>query len=220
MTDEELGQLLSLVSHEVRAPLGVMRGYLRLLEQQGTELSEPHRHVVGAALKASERAADLLGQVSALARLQRGEVTPAPTPTPLEPLLRAVVHAVSMPPEPIVTVHVGETPAVAIAADKDLLQVAFAGLTSAVVRAQAADCRVFLLTREEVRETRPGVTLSIVTTEIDDTGAELVPLDVMRGGLGLDLPIAAFIIAAHDGFVVERREHDRFAGIVSWVPLS
>ena len=220
MNHEELGRLLSLISHEVRAPLGVMRGYLRLLEQQGTELSEQHRHAVTAGLKASERAADLLGQVSALARLQRGDAATALKPIPIEPLLRSAVHAVSMPPEPIVTVHVGDTPAVAIAADEDLLRIAFTGLTSAVVRAQATDARVFLLTREDTRQQRRGVTLTIVTTETENASAEEVPLDVMRGGLGLDLPIAAFIIAAHHGHVAERREQDRFAGIVTWVPLS
>jgi signal transduction histidine kinase len=220
MDHEPLGQLLSLISHEVRAPLGVMRGYLRLLEQQGTELAESHRHAVTAALKASERAAEVLGQVSALARLQCGEVAAAIKSVPIEPLLRAAVHAVSMPPEPIVTVHVGETPPVSISADEDLLRVAFAGLTSAVVRAQPVDCRVFLLTHEAAREGRAGITITIGTSELQSTTAEHAPLDLTRGGLGLDLPIAAFVIAAHHGYVFEQREQGRFAGVGAWVPLS
>jgi signal transduction histidine kinase len=220
MNHEQLGRLLSLISHEVRAPLGVMRGYMRLLEQQGHGLSEAQRHAVTAALKASDRAADILAQVSALARLQREEVSSVLKPTPVEPLLRAAVHAVSMPPEPIVTVHVGNTPAVSIAADEDLLRIAIAGLTSAVVKAQAVDCRVFLLTRAEARDGRPGVTLTIATTDAESASAQEGPLDIMRGGLGLDLPIAAFIVAAHHGLVFERREEDRFAGITAWVPQS
>jgi two-component system, OmpR family, sensor histidine kinase ArlS len=218
MNHDDFGRLLSLISHEVRAPLGVMRGYMRLLEQQGTELSEPHRHAVTAALKASERATEILGQVSALARLQRQDVVTL-KPTPLEPLLRTAVHAVTMPPEPIVTVHVGDTPALTLRADEDLLRVAVAGLTSAVVRAQAVDCRVYLLTREELRDDRRGVMLTIATTDVEHTRARQVPLDVMRGGLGLDLPIAACIIATHRGSVCERREDDRFAGIAAWIPL-
>jgi signal transduction histidine kinase len=220
MNHEQLGRLLSLISHEVRAPLGVMRGYMRLLEQQSHDLSEPHRHAVTAALKASDRAADILGQVSALARLQRNEATVTLKPTPLEPLLRAAVHGVSMPPEPIVTVHVGDTPALSIVGDYELLRVAIAGLASAVVRAQATDCRVFLLTREEIRDGKPGVMLTIATAEVERHGAREMPLDIMRGGLGLDLPIAAFIVAAHDGLVFERHESDRFAGISMWVPQS
>lgn len=218
MDSEELGKLLSLISHEARAPLGVMRGYMRLLEQQGTELSEGHRHAVAAALKASERATDLLGQVSALARLQRGEVTAAVKATPIEPLLRAAIHHVSMPPEPIVTIHVGETP-LTVAADEELLRIAFTGLTSAVVRAQATDCRIFLLTREERRDGRAGARVTLSTAEGDGGEVEQSPLDVTRGGLGLDLPIAAFILAAHHGHVIEWRDRGRFAGIAAWVPL-
>lgn len=217
MNHEQLGRLLSLISHEVRAPLGVMRGYMRLLEQSH-DLPETHRHAVTAALKASDRAADILGQVSALARLQRDEVAAALKPTALEPLLRAAVHAVSMPPEPIVTVHVGETTALSITADEQLLRIALAGLTSAVVRAQATDCRVFLLARPETRAGRPGVMLTITPTESESASAHEVPLDITRGGLGLDLPIAAFIIAAHDGLVFERHEDNRFVGIIAWVP--
>lgn len=220
MDHEQLGQLLSIISHEVRAPLGVMRGYMRLLEQHGNSLSEPHRHAVTAALKASDRAADILAQVSALARLQRVEVAPALNPTPLTPLLRAAVHAVSMPAEPIVTVHVGDGPEVSIAADQELLRIAVAGLTSAVVRAQATDCRVFLLTRLETCHDRRGVRLSISTTETERDDVHEVPLDIMRGGLGLDLPIAAFVIAAHHGSVVEQHVGNRMVGITAWVPQS
>ena len=197
-----------------------MRGYMRLLEQHGNDLSEAQRHAVTAALKAGDRAADILAQVSALARLQREEVSSVLKPTPIEPLLRAAVHAVSMPPEPIVTVHVSDVPALSIAADEDLLRIAIAGLTSAVVRAQAADCRVFLVARAESHEGRPGVTLTIATTNTGSASAQERPVDIMRGGLGLDLPIAAFIIAAHHGLVFERREEDRFAGITVWVPQS
>jgi two-component system sensor histidine kinase ArlS len=221
MNHEQLGRLLSLISHEVRAPLGVIRGYMRLLEQQSHSLPESHRHAVSAALKASDRATDILGQVSSLARLQRNEMTPVLRPTPVEPLLRAAVHAVSMPPEPIVTVHVAEGPALSVAGDEDLLRIAIAGLTSAVVRAQAADCRVYLLARNEPRAGRPGVRLTIGTTETEKDGAQVeAAIDIMRGGLGLDLPIAAFIVAAHDGEVSERHEDDRFAGISVWLPQS
>jgi two-component system sensor histidine kinase ArlS len=220
MNHEQLGRLLSLISHEVRAPLGVIRGYMRLLDQQSHSLSESHRHAVSAALKASDRATDILGQVSSLARLQRNDVTTVVKPTPVEPLLRAAVHAVSMPPEPIVTVHVADAPALSIAGDEELLRIALAGLTSAVVRAQAADCRVHLLTSDERRDDRPGVKLTIGTTETENDGAREVPLDIMRGGLGLDLPIAAFIVSAHHGQVCERHENDRFSGISVWLPQS
>jgi signal transduction histidine kinase len=216
---QELGRLLSLISHEVRAPLGVIRGYLRLLEQQGTELTPLHRQAVAAALKAGERATEILNQVSALARLHRGEATLSMTHTALEPLLRAAVHDVAMPPEPVVTVHVAETPDVAIAADAAMLRSAIAGLTTAVVRAQAVDARVYLVSREEARDGERGIVLTITAAEPVTAAHVDRPLDIARGGLGLELPLAVFLIDAHRGRVVERQHDNRFVGVVVWLPL-
>ena len=82
MQPEQSPRLLSLISHELRGPLGVIRGYLRLLEQTGPELSDSHRQAVTAALKASDRAAELLTQTSMLAscnvRRRRWPCRPTP----------------------------------------------------------------------------------------------------------------------------------------------
>lgn len=219
-SDDELGRLLSLISHEIRAPLGVMRGYLRLIEQQGADLSEPHRHAVAAALKAGERATELLAQVSTLARLCRGEAAPATRAIPLEPVLREAMHRVVLPREPIITLHVEDTPAVSVVADDELLRGAIAGLTSAVVRAQALDARVFVHARLSDRSRRPGVQITIGTTESEYGTRGDGPLDLSRGGLGLELPLAACIVTAHQGEVQERHERGRFAGVVVWLPLA
>jgi signal transduction histidine kinase len=219
MRSADVGQLLSLISHEVRAPLGVMRGYMRMLEQHSNGLSDRHRQAVAAALKAGERAAEVLNQVSALARLQRHEITLSLAQTPLTPLLREAVHHVVMPAEPVVTVHVGDIPDVAVMADGDLLRGAIAGLTTAAVRAQAVDTRVYLLGREEPRDGERGIVLTITAMEPLTATHTDGPLDLSRGGLGLELPIAAFLIDAHRGQVLERREQDRFVGVVTWLPV-
>jgi signal transduction histidine kinase len=219
MTADEVGRLLSLISHEVRAPVGVMRGYLRLLEQQDAGLSEAHRQAVAAGLKAGDRATSLLAQISALARLYRGELTLSRRHLPLEPLLRSTIHEVPLPPAPIVTLHVGDTAPVALMADEELIRTAMAGLTSAVVRALAHDARVFLIAREEHRNDERGVAITIGAIEPVDTPYADGPLDLARGGLGLELPMAAFIVAAHGGGVEERREHERLAGVVVWLPV-
>ena len=215
MTSEDLGRLLQLISHEVRAPLGVMRGYLRLLEQQGTELSDVHRHAVAAAFKASEKATDLLAQVSVLARLHRGESTIHRKLIPLEPLLRAAVHAVAMPPEPLVTIHIECPQHSAVNADEEYLRLALTGLTCAVVRAQAVDGRVFLRAQQEEVEGHRALLVSI--TAKDDPSYRDHPLDTSRGGLGVDLPIASYLVEAHGGRVLERRDGDRFVGVVVWL---
>src|SRR5688500_8273026 len=100
MDIESVGRLLSLISHEVRGPVGVMRGYLRLLEQRGPELSDQQRHAVTGALKAGERAAELLAQVSLLAQVTRQETPFEFQPTALAEFLTAAAEAVSRPGDP------------------------------------------------------------------------------------------------------------------------
>jgi signal transduction histidine kinase len=200
-----------------------MRGYLRLLEQQGTELSEPHQHAVTAALRASARATDLLTQVSTLARFYRGEVSLNRRPVALEPLLRAAMHAVALPPEPIVTLHVIDIPPCTVLADDELLRSAVAHVTTAVVRAQAMDARVILQAAAAEREGADGIAITISSSSNPDGAAGATSqqvFDIMRGGLGIDLPIAAFLIAAHGGVLHERRQADRFAGATLWLPLA
>jgi signal transduction histidine kinase len=218
--DQDLARLLSLISHEVRAPVGVMRGYLRLLEQQGDELSEPHRNAVVAALRAADRATEILGQVSALARLHRGEVSASMKTLALEPLLQSAIQTIVMPSEPRVTLQIRMAGSVTLRADEELLRAALAGLTSAVVRAQALDIRVFLHAREEQRDGQHGVSVTVAAAESPNASHVDVPLDLSRGGIALELPIAEFVIAAHNGRVLERRENDRFAGVVVWLPVQ
>src|SRR5688572_323275 len=57
---DEMPRVLSLLSHELRGPLGVVRGYLRLIDQTATELSDRSRQSIAAALRASDRMADVL----------------------------------------------------------------------------------------------------------------------------------------------------------------
>ena len=218
MHSDDVGKLLSLISHEVRAPLGVMRGYLRLLDQHAA-LSDPHRQAVASAMKAGDRATEILNQVSALAKLQRGEIALSLGHTELEPLLRSAAAAVPLPDDPAVTVHVKDTPKVMVMADAALLRSAVTGLITAVVRAQAMDARVYLLTREEPREDERGVIVTITAMEALRATHHDGPLNIGRGGLGLELPISAFIVDAHRGEIAERSEENRFVGVVLWLPI-
>lgn len=193
---------------------------MRLLEQQTDNLSDRQRQAVAASLKAGDRATEVLNQLSTLARLHRGDAPLSLARTPLEPVLRSAVQGVTMPPAPMVTVHVGDTPDVALMADGALLRDAIAALTGAVVRAQASDNRVYLLAREEPRDNEPGVIVTITAMEAISGTHEDRALDLLRGGLGLDLPIASCIIDAHRGDVVERRAQNRLTGYVLWLPTG
>ena len=219
ITDEQLARLLSLISHEIRAPVGVMRGYLRLLEQQAG-LTDPQRTAVAAGLRAGDRAEEILGQISALARLERGEGQPSLKPVPVGPLLNAVAASVPLPADPVVTVHVADTPEVSVLGDESMMRTALRGVATAVVRAQAADGKVYLLAQADQEGPGGGLKITVTTMEpVTDARVERT-LDMSRGGLGLDLALAAFIIEAHNGRVLERRAETRLTAMVVWLPLA
>jgi signal transduction histidine kinase len=215
--NNDLGSLLSLISHEVRNPLGVTRGYMRLLEQQAGTMSESQRQAIAASLRATDRANDILNQMSALARFYRGEVTLARQRTTVAPLLHAVANGVARPSDPLVTTHVIDTPELEITADPEMLQSAISLLTTAVIRGQPADTRVNLRAHAQSREHSDGVSIEIMCLHNGD-GASAHDLDVTRGGLGLDLPIATCIARAHGGDIREHRLGKRLVGIVLWLP--
>ena len=216
VTDDDLGRLLSLVSHEVRGPLGVMRGYLRLLEQRGQGLDEMQRRAITAALGAGDRAAALLDDLSGLARLCRREAMPPPRSVLLEPLLSAAAAAVPVPNDQNVTMSVLPAPDLRVLGDEALLRQALAGLLTAVVRSQIRSGTLVVRAREERRD-RAGVTVTIDNGE-HDAALQREEIDVFRGGFGLALPIASEIVRYHGGHVHERREGQRLAAVVVWLP--
>lgn len=219
MASDNFAGLLSLLSHELRSPLGVIRGYLRLLDQQGASLSENQRNAISKALEASERAAELLGQASTLAQLQKNEITIELRPVAIGTLLEAAAADVRLPEDPAVRLEVVDSADVEVDADVALFRGALAALTSAVARAQATETTLRIAANRQVVDGREGVSIAIAPVAHANS---LIArdLDITRGGLGLDLPIAAALVAAHQGRVQELRDGDRYAGVVVWMPVS
>jgi signal transduction histidine kinase len=199
--------------------LGVIRGYLRLLDQQGEALSESHRAAIGKALTASERAAELLAQASTLAELQKNETTIELKPVALGSLLQTAAAGVRLPEDPRVTLEIVDSADVGVDADPALLGGALTALASAVARAQATETTLQILATREALHGQDGVSIAIAPIGAANA-LRARELDIMRGGLGLDLPIAAALVAAHHGRVQELRDGDRYAGVVVWMPVS
>jgi len=219
MASDELAHVLSLLSHELRGPLGVIRGYLRLLEQTGPELSDQHRQAVSAALKASDRAVELLTQTSMLAQLERDETPFDFTPVALKELLSGAVEGLALPDDPAVRLEIGDVPTAMMAADRTLLGGAIATLVSAVAKAQAREATVKIVCEEQGRHGVAGVLITIAADSSSATSAERA-LDIARGGLGLDLPVAQHLITRHRGDLRELQDGDRFAGMLVWLPTT
>lgn len=218
MTDHEVGRLLSLISHEVRGPLGVMRGYLKMLDQAGAALPEPQRRAVAAALQAGDRATDLLTHVSTLAAMHRGETALIRREIAVDRLLQEIVQAVPSSSSPVVTLEAAPAPDLTLSGDRALLTRALTGLAATLVRAQSRDGALLVTAEEHVREGVRGVRVTIGAPLAAVEGSD-TPLDLTRGGIGLELPIAAWIVAAHGGDIREHRDGTRLRSMVVWVPV-
>jgi signal transduction histidine kinase len=219
MTNDQVARILSLLSHELRSPLGVIRGYLGLLNQSGEALSTLHRDAVKAALRASDRAAEILTQASTLAQLQRSRDSIRLEPVAAVALVTSAIEAVTLPADRRVQIEHGSIPPGLVRADAARLRDALTSIAAAVVRAQTRSNRIMVTADLHERANSPGVRLRIVSAAAGSSLTD-APVDLSRGGLGLDLPIADFVIAAHGGHLTELRDGDHAAGMVVWLPLT
>ena len=216
---DDTSNLLSLLSHELRGPLGVVRGYLRLITQSNEPLSERSKVAIDAALKASDRLASILDEASLLAHLRLGDVVLESKRLPLSSLLNAAVQASELPEGSTVTLDVAPVMTAALSADEARLRAALATLITAVARAQSRAVTVELSATPSRLGGKPAVRLRIGPKTVSGVEATESDLNEKRGGFGLAIPIAATTIAAHGGRVRELHQGDRTAGLVVTLPL-
>ncbi|MEZ5292937.1 MAG: hypothetical protein R2745_17790 [Vicinamibacterales bacterium] len=79
MTPHEVAELLSLTGHELRAPAGVIGGYLGLLEKHADALSPADRRAVAGARRAQELIVELLDQLRHVAAIWSTDGRQRPT---------------------------------------------------------------------------------------------------------------------------------------------
>jgi two-component system, OmpR family, sensor kinase len=211
-------RLLAHLSHELRAPLGVIRGYLRLLEQGGAALDERQLKAVVAALEASGRAVTLVEEASELSRLLSGDAVFRKATLPLSSLLHASIQAVELPEEPAVDLDVVEASNVIVSVDEARMRSALAALLTAIVRTQSRPVTVQVTATRLRVKGRLAARVIVAPWTVSRLRARELPFDAARGGQGLQLAIAAAVIEAHGGRVSERNLGNRPAGLVVRLP--
>ena len=217
---DDTPRVLALLAHELRGPLGVIRGYLRLLDQTSGELSPRSRQTVAAALRASDRIAEVLDDATLFAHLHIGDVTIERRRLPLPTLVHAALHAATLPETPSVELDAGDLPSVTVEADLPRLRDALAAVITAIARVQSSNVVVEITATETRLAGRAAVRLRIGPRPLGAVDALEAELDTGRGGLGLTLPIAATVIDRHAGRVRELRYGDRLAGVVVTLPTA
>lgn len=209
MSESTLPALLSLASHELRGPTGVVRGYLRLLEQDAS-LGERPRRVMAEMTRATDRLAALLDELSELAHLKDGRIKLTLKSISLRSVLNQAVQAVELPDHFETDLDVVAPADIRMRLDEVRLRAVFCSLITSLARAQSGASSFDL----RLVKTRTGAQVVVQPRTLGRGAVEERPVDFSRGGTGLQLPIAGAVVHAHGGRLRERWLAGKFAGFV------
>lgn len=220
-TDPKWPKLLSLSSHELRSPLTVVAGYVRmLLQERAGPLSDQQRRLLEEAEKSCGRLSQLLAELSELSQLESGTA----------PFNRGTVNAktmlddaiASLPDLPDRTVTIGLTVDTdpAVHGDASRLRTAFTSILLALRRELVTGdhlaVRVDSVNPDALRITIGGPHRIDELRQLEPTA--MATFDEWRGGNGLSLPNARRVIEAHGGRLWSPaeggRDHDKAAAVV------
>ena len=196
--DPRWPKILSLSVHELRTPMTVVAGYIRmLLKDRAGPLSDQQRKLLEEAEKSCARLTEIVAEVSALSNLEGGTAPFNKHAADLHKVLRDAVD--QLPPLPDREVQIelqldGE-PA-PIDADPVRLTQAFSSVLKSLRR------EIISETPLSCGSAGPEGRIRSVTRDpcrAGPKGMARAAFDEWRGGSGLILPVARRIIEAHGG---------------------
>lgn len=194
----DISNVLHVLAHELRGPMGVAQGYLRMLLEDRLADPADRRRALEQTQRALARVSELSHESTRLAvwfESERGKDEPAP----LDAFLERVATATVIEPPLIVR----STDATANATIATFDRAALAGAVVAIVKATARELRNTPCVLSVGTTSSGSVDLLIgaadqlpAVGEGPDTAAA-GPLSLERGGLGLSLVLAAAVLDAH-----------------------
>jgi signal transduction histidine kinase len=202
----ELARLLTLIAHEVRTPLTVANGYVKLLASgRSGPLTDEQAHAAAGAGRSCELLIVLAADISFLGRLERGEVAPTPAPLDLPTLIDKLARAHVSDPNHPVAVEVVSTEPLVMQADASHLERTFAALLHAVARTAPENSSVQIAWRAGAtapREVQIGLAVAgHLQAVLDGDASSLDGLDDSQAGLGVTLPVARRLAALAGGTI-------------------
>jgi signal transduction histidine kinase len=206
--DGELSRLLSLASHELRTPISVVAGYLRMvLKDPAGTLDERYRRMLEETDKSCARLSAIVAEISDLSALERGAASFKRAPIDVRTVLGNAIAG--LPPLVDRTVDVELTTgsgATVIQGDGPRLQTALTSVLHALRREVVSSEKLLVQDRVAPYQGNPASWIAIAEVGSFDTVSgsnadDLTTFDEWRGGCGMSLAIARRIIERHHGAI-------------------
>ncbi|OFW03794.1 MAG: hypothetical protein A3I61_16210 [Acidobacteria bacterium RIFCSPLOWO2_02_FULL_68_18] len=199
---------LSLAVHELRTPVTVVSGYVRmLLREQAGAVTAPQRTMLEEADRSCARIGALIAEMGELARLNTGDVEVPRVPFDLAALVVELAAGLPEDEDRGVRLDVRATHPVMVTGDRTRLAAALRGLMHTALRERGEPGVIVVACSmlEHTPEAWAVVTIgddAVTPSLVEGASATTPPaFDEWRGGLGLALPIGRCVIEAHGGAV-------------------
>ncbi len=220
-------RVMSLAVHELRTPVTVVSGYLRmLLRDQAGPLNDKQRKMLEEADRSCSRIGALVTEMSELGKLESEMLTLTGPEFDLSSLINEVASGTHEGEDRGITLETrGTDRPVMVAGDRSRLAPVLRALMHAALR-ERADAGVIIVECSTFSESNQAWAVVAVAAEPDvralvDAGRATTPdFEEWRGGLGLALPVGRRVIAAHGGALWSAPGSTPRAGSAFRIPIG
>lgn len=222
-----LPRTLSLAVHELRTPVTVVSGYLRmLLKEQGGPLTDTQRKMLEEADRSCSRINALVSEMSEFGKLEAGDITVARAEFDLAAVITELASDMHEGSDRGVRLELrGVDQPVIVVGDRTRLAAALKGLMHAALRERGEPGVIVVNCALAADGAQPSALITIgeepMTRTLADVSTQARPaFDEWRGGLGLALPLGRRVVEAHGGAIWSAPGDKPRAGSALRIPIT